>query len=62
MKKVNENRKAKVKSFLKLGFSQKEIDEYFSNKDAKAKKKADAKKQDKKRKPIIFYGYNTVTK
>lgn len=65
-KKISNDRDAMKKLFLEAGYTQKEIDEYYKRKDYKAKVKADKKKQqkklDKKRKPIIFYGYNTVQK
>ena len=65
-KKISHDRDAMKKLFLEAGYTQKEINEYYKRKDAEAKQKAEKKKQqkklDKKRKPIIFYGYNTVQK
>jgi hypothetical protein len=62
-KKISNDRNAMTKLFLEAGHTQKEINEYYKRKDNEAKSKADKKKQqkklDKKRKPIIFYGYNT---
>jgi uncharacterized protein Smg (DUF494 family) len=57
------DRKAFKKQLLKQGFTESEIDNYFKEKDLKEKKKKEQKKQQKKKsKPIIFYGYNTVSK
>jgi hypothetical protein len=65
-KKISNDREAMTKLFLEAGHTQKEIDEYYKRKDNQAKIKTEKKKQqkklDKKRKPIIFYGYNTVQK
>jgi DNA-binding transcriptional MerR regulator len=66
VKKISNDRNAMIKLFTDVGYTQKEIDEYYRHKDNKVKQKAEKNKQnkklDKKRKPIIFYGYNTVQK
>jgi len=58
------NREKFKKQLLEQGFTKAEINAYFKKKDDAEKKKQEQKKLqkklDKKRKPIIFYGYNTT--
>lgn len=57
------DRKTFKNQLLKQGFTESEINTYFKEKDLKEKKKKEQKKEQKKKsKPIIFYGYNTVSK
>lgn len=58
------NREKFKKQLFNEGFTKDEINAYFRKKDNAEKKKQEEKKLqkklDKKRKPIIFYGYNTT--
>lgn len=61
MKRPKQDKQARINKLLKAGFSLSEINKYLKE-EAEKKIKKEQLKNKKVKKPVIFYGYNTVKK